>query len=916
MQKTTYPGSLAALFHPLVRAWRGGLPGLLLALLAPLAVLAQPSNDECTGAISLTPGGACAAGTLFQATESTVVADCPHNGIEDVWYSFVATSPFHGITLNNPNLDMLLEMRQGACGAILRRCPVYAIGSSTDSISAQGLVVGQTYFVRVYATLNVTATPATGVFSICVTTPGPCAAPSSLIASNITNTAADLSWSGGGSGVDYEVEYGPAGFTPGTGTRVYSLGDQIYSANGLSPATAYQFYVTQICGSGRSSSRVGPYSFSTTGTTTLVVSTAQNVQGTYDFVTITATGVATLTGPLTVNQRLRVQDGGVLVTNCQPLTGSGSFEPEPGSEVRICHAQGLYATGAQGAVQMTGNRVYANEVTYTYNGTVPQSTGPGLPSEVQGLVVNNAAGLTLNNSGVGVTQALRLLNGNLNTNGQPLRLLSRGSGTALVDNTGGVVNGTAQVERHVESTLNAGLGYRHLSAPVQSAPISQLSTAAPVVVNPAYNAAAPAVRPNVTPFPTVFFYNEALVPTGGSTLADFDQGWLSPTATSDPMVVGRGYTVQVAGGLTATFTGPLNNGPFTSPALTYSSSGSQAGWHLLGNPYPSPIDWSTMSVGSQPTNNLQNMNGAVYVYQSTGRYSGTYRSYQNGIGGNPLIASGQGFFVRAAGPGQTGTVRMSNANRVTAWTPTSSQLFRGSADLRPRLQLTLAGSTGISPDETSIYFEAGATAGPDAHYDAYKLRNPGPAANLFSVLGSEELSINGLAPLGTQEVAVPLGLALPQAGQYTLRAEALLNFGSTALYLRDAHTGALVNLRQQPAYSFQVSAAELSSSTRFSVVFRPAAVTGARGGLDASQVALFPNPARHEATLLLPALPARTVAVQLYNALGQSVLSLSFPTAEAGSTLRLPLQGLAAGVYILRISAGSGAPLTKRLVIE
>ena len=102
-----------------------------------------------------------------------------------------------------------------------------------------------------------------------------------------------------------------------------------------------------------------------------------------------------------VNGTLTVQTGGVLstrgvlATNCQPITGPGSFVLQAGATLRICDPDGIAATGATGAIQLTGTRTYSTDANYVYNGTAAQTSGAGLPSQVRSLTVNNAAGLTL-----------------------------------------------------------------------------------------------------------------------------------------------------------------------------------------------------------------------------------------------------------------------------------------------------------------------------------------------------------------------------------------------------------------------------------------------------------------------------------------------------------------------------------------
>ena len=81
--------------------------------------------------------------------------------------------------------------------------------------------------------------------------------------SNITATSADIDFSSFVGGAQYTVEYGPAGFTQGTGTTINGTavaGVNTVSISGLSSnATAYDVYVYDDC----PSNIVGPYTFET-----------------------------------------------------------------------------------------------------------------------------------------------------------------------------------------------------------------------------------------------------------------------------------------------------------------------------------------------------------------------------------------------------------------------------------------------------------------------------------------------------------------------------------------------------------------------------------------------------------------------------------------------------------------------------
>ncbi|HYV92715.1 MAG TPA: fibronectin type III domain-containing protein [Chitinophagales bacterium] len=75
-----------------------------------------------------------------------------------------------------------------------------------------------------------------------------CAQATNVTVTDITPVSASVSWSGG-----YGVlEYGPAGFTPGTGTTAGVNGTLVfasgsYALEGLSPTTAYDIYVRIYC---------------------------------------------------------------------------------------------------------------------------------------------------------------------------------------------------------------------------------------------------------------------------------------------------------------------------------------------------------------------------------------------------------------------------------------------------------------------------------------------------------------------------------------------------------------------------------------------------------------------------------------------------------------------------------------------
>ncbi|WP_167856680.1 FG-GAP-like repeat-containing protein [Hymenobacter aquaticus] len=641
-----------------------------------------------------------------------------------------------------------------------------------------------------------------------------------------------------------------------------------------------------------------------TSLTDLTVSTTANIPGgAYNNITVTGTGVGTVTGSVSVAGAFVVQPGGVLNTNCQAISGSGTFTLQAGAELQICDPAGISSTGATGAVQVIGARTFSFSGRYTYNGTAAQVTGNALPSRVRDLAVSNGTGVTLS-AATSVAQVLRLTSGVLNTNGQPLTLLSTDStGTALAVNTNGSVTGNVTVQRYINPSLNAGPGYRHYAAPVTNTTVADLATGGPNPFSPTLNAAYnTSATPNlITPFPTVFGYDESRVLTSpATTYSGFDKGWFSPAAATDPLTPGLGYTVNIAGSEKVDFVGTLGNGP-VSRTLNR-AGGSEGGLHLVGNPYPAPLDWSKVTIPA-------GLDNAMYVYQSTAQYAGGYRSYVGGIG-DPLVSSGQGFFVRVTPGSSSATLTFTNTARVTTYA--TQPAFNRSAETRPLVQLRLQGQGSPLTDDAYVYQQADATAGIDAAYDAVKLSNP-HGLNVASVAAGQEVAINGL-PVLTAATVVPLRLTVPQAGTYSLSAQQLLNTAPGTVFLHDDVTGRDVNLSQQAVYSFELSS--LTAANRFSLRFEPSRPLAAQASPLAAATGVYPNPAHGSFLVQLPKVAqGGTAELVLLNALGQQVHQQAAALSAVGSSATVRVPALAAGVYVLQVRLGTEV-ISKRIVLN
>ena len=131
---------------------------------------------------------------------------------------------------------------------------------------------------------------------------------------------------------------------------------------------------------------------------------------------------------------------------------------------------------------------------------------------------------------------------------------------------------------------------------------------------------------------------------------------------------------------------------------------------------------------------------------------------------------------------------------------------------------------------------------------------------------------------------------------------------------------ALTGLLPNTAYSVTVTAncsPTATSPASAALALRTPLAT--RNAHLAAQISLFPNPAHHAATLVVPAaLLRRAGLLTLSDGLGRAVQQryVSAPAGGAGEArAELDLTDLPAGVYTLRLLSSEG-PLMKRLVVE
>ena len=95
-----------------------------------------------------------------------------------------------------------------------------------------------------------------------ISAPPTCPQPTNFSLIQANNSSAQLDWVAGGTETQWQIEYGPQGFTPGTGTNILVTTNP-YTITGLNTNSFYTAYIQGICTPGDTSFMTPPVSWNT-----------------------------------------------------------------------------------------------------------------------------------------------------------------------------------------------------------------------------------------------------------------------------------------------------------------------------------------------------------------------------------------------------------------------------------------------------------------------------------------------------------------------------------------------------------------------------------------------------------------------------------------------------------------------------
>jgi len=469
-----------------------------------------------------------------------------------------------------------------------------------------------------------------------------------------------------------------------------------------------------------------------------------------------------------------------------------------------------------------------NNVTVNGNATVAAN------AEVASVTVNSTSTLTIDN-------------GYTLTVDSNFSILSDASGTGSFIDKGtlAVVSATKKVQKYLSNTTTAGW---YLSTPMSNSDVSVFES----------------------PAAGVYTYNPA-------------SGWA--TVGSGALNHMTGYVTKYPVNHTVNFTGNLNTGTKSRIDLARNTTPfNNFGWNLVGNPYPSPIDWDLV-VG---TDNLAfvsstKLNAAVHVRKN----DGSVLTYVPNITSNDpdrIIPAMQAFWVQVEISNTTASLSLDNSVRVHG----ANNILKSNNILN---LLKLKINRDIYEDEATVLFMNGATDNFDAAFDGVKLYSENDQHPQIYTLdaNNEALAINSLPEL-TANKSVKLGFNTQVVGSFTITAADLSDFDqNVSIHLEDLTSNVITDLRQQNSYTFNSNA--IITNDRFVLHFGLTSTNTPTSS--SSDVNIYAN----SNSIYVANVTGDNATVSVFNLLGQEVYSHQLNNASLNKlNVNLP-----AGQYIVRV---------------
>lgn len=522
---------------------------------------------------------------------------------------------------------------------------------------------------------------------------------------------------------------------------------------------------------------------------------------------------------------------------------------------------------------LPGSNIQMNNVTATFSGANPQNVSANGASFSNIRVAKTSGQGILLLSQLNLNGLLQFVNPSSNVNFQSnghLHLISTsdaaGSGTARIyrllnDNR---ISGDVVVNRFMSGE---GRIYRYISSPITNSSVAQLKDDIFVggdFIDPSPTQVICGMEAK-SKNPSIWYYDESA--PGG-----MDDGWVvypaaGSSAAGSTLAVGRGYAVFIRNCDTPTIidhVGPINQGALTLPVTytSYDPGGEGDGWNVVGNPYPSAIDWDA---GWAKTR----ISPVIAVTDDAAKM---FRYYEAGVTDevpNGQIAMGQAFHVRATGANPL--LRITENAKVG----TVPEFFREAPDRIPNFMIAL--SRDAVRDYAYVKVVSNARRTLD-EFDAPKIRNESFGLSTISD-DNVGMAINAVEALACG-MSLPLRTDRLTPGSYSFSVDTRGDFSEFQFVLTDRYTDTQTIL-SQAEFNFVVTTDSLSAAPdRFSLLidenigFAPVTVANASACAETVVIGV------HDAQPKVKYAVFTTAGVRVSSELFAANQQISFPSAS------------------------------------
>ncbi|MEI6751568.1 MAG: T9SS type A sorting domain-containing protein [Paludibacter sp.] len=478
-------------------------------------------------------------------------------------------------------------------------------------------------------------------------------------------------------------------------------------------------------------------------------------------------------------------------------------------------------------------------------------------STFDNIVIQGGGKLTINNG-----SALTASSVNIGCN-------ENGTGTFVNSNLtnidGGLICGSTSV---VQQYLTAGRNW-YISSPVTNASSSVFNATSNIL----------------------YYYNEA---TGT---------WPQITNNSTALTVAKGYVANMTSSTTVNFIGYLNDG-FQQISITRHPGVAKEGFNLVGNPYPSFLNFesalrhvNTTNLGSSFWFRTQNEAKTAYVFDSYSalNHIGTSNNNNSLVGITADIPPMQAFWVRVADGKTTANLAFTNSMRShkdQSVVPNRFKVPMENAinEQMVRLQVT----NGIVSDEAILITNPSASNAYDA-YDTQKMSNNSVSIpEIYTLADNEQVVINGLNSI-IYDTEIALGFTTGQSNTFTIKASQISNFAAgTQVILLDK----LLNKAQDlTVFDYSFNSDVTSTASRFSLVFKAPSVATSINSTDLKNVSISTD---SNSKIVIAGAVANESSVVICNTLGQRIYSSVLTSVN--TTLNPELKS---GVYFVTVKTNS-----------